>query len=606
LSWALFIAAFIFVLPAQAADPRVERDAKALQKKAIEEDNLNVNYAAAAKKLQTAVNKCGADKCGVSLKASLLRDLGAMQLLAGNVDAGKANFVQAIRLDATLDLDPAYKNPMLEGIWADVKSKGGGGGGGAAPAASGGGGAPAAGDFTHTPPPEALVRTPLALYVEYSAGELARVVVKYKSPGASDWKTLKLKKVGDGFGALIPCGDVRQGSLQYFIQGFDAQNQPAAMSGSRTAPFSVEVKTELAGDEPSLPGKPPPAQCKDKAGAAETECPPDFPGCATAKKDVGDDCDKAAQCSSGSCVAGKCAENEKKAAGAKCEADDECSSGTCSEGECSDKKASGEYCENDNQCTSGSCEDSKCTEAASTRMPRIWIGASGQLDLYVLKAATDVCIRDNRGLNLNTAGYTCIDPSSSQQFPAPGDNANITRGAGTPNSGGGLALGNIRVVLTFDYALNANMLLGARVGYVFRTDPAIGAPGTAFPPLHIEARYTWLSGGGLRSGSVAFMAFGAVGAGEFDAYVPVTVQLSQQPMSGTCTSSISGPNGEVRCAENAWITAGPVFAALGAGARFRIGNHVAVPIAVKLEGGFGGRAGFLFGIAPELGVQAGF
>jgi hypothetical protein len=603
-----FIATFCAVATA-FADPRVERDARALQKKAIEEDSLNVNYAAAVKKLQSAVNKCGADRCGAQLKATLLRDLGAMQLLAGNVEAGRGNFAQAVRLDSSLDLDPSYKNAMLEGIWSDVKSRGA-----AAPAAGGGGGggggAPASGDFTHTPPSETLVRTPLALYVEYSGGDqLGRVIVKYKIPHGSDWKTLRLKKMGDGFGGLIPCGDLAvQGSLQYFIQGFDAQNQAVAMSGSRTAPFTVEVKADIGGAEvPSLPGKPPPTQCKDKAN--ETECPPDFPGCAVTKKDVGDDCDKAAQCSSGSCVAGKCAETEKKGAGDSCETDDECTGGTCSDGKCSDKKSSGDYCENDNQCASGSCEDSKCTEAASYRLRRFWFGLGGQVDFYVLPSATDVCLRNSQGLNLNTAGYTCIDPTTSEQFPVPASvNNTITRGAGTPNSGGGFALGNIRADLTFDYALNKSMLAGIRAGWTFRTDPAKGAPGAAFPGVHLEARFTMLFGGNLMQGGIAGMVFGGLGLGEFDAFVPVTVQLTAPPPSNTCTSQATNPNvpGQTRCAENAWLAAGPFYATVGGGVRFRVGNALAIPIALKLEGAFGGRAGFLFGLAPELGLQFGF
>jgi hypothetical protein len=605
----VFIAVCIVAAPASAADPRVERDAKALQKKAIEEDNLNVNYAAAVKKLQSAVTKCGNDRCSASLKAALLRDLGAMQLLSGNVDGGKANFALAVRLDASLDLDPAYKNPMLEGIWTDVKSKGGAGAAPSAPAGGSSGGAPASGDFTHTPPPEALVRTPLAIYVEYSGSDaLGRVIVKYKGAGSSDWKTLKLKKVGDGFGAFIPCGDVRQGSLQYFIQGFDAQNQAAAMSGSRTAPFTVEVKAEIAGDVPSLPGKPPPTQCKDKGN--ETECPPDFPGCAATKKDIGDDCDKAAQCSSGACTAGKCAEQEKKAAGDKCDADDECSSGTCADNACSDKKGSGEYCENDNQCASGSCDDSKCTEAkSSSSYRRFWVGVGAQLDLYVLKAATDVCLRNPAGTNANTAGYTCVDPGSNAQFPPdPTTNSNIQPGQGTPNSGGGIALGNIRVLASFDFALSQNMLIGFRGGYVARTDPAVGSPGAAFAPVHLEARFTYLFGDKpLSKGAVSFMAFGAVGAGEFDAFVPVTVQLSSPAPPTSCTSGVTNSaTNQQRCSENAWITAGPVFAALGAGARFRLGDAFALPVALKLEGAFGGRAGFLFGLAPELAIQYGF
>jgi hypothetical protein len=619
-SWLVVFVAVVAAVPA-AADPRTERDARALQKKAIEEDNLNVNYAAAVKKLQTAVNRCGNDRCNPQLKASLYRDLGAMQLLSGNVDAGKASFAQAIRLDPTLDLDPSYKNPMLDGVWTDVKSHAGGAppaaaaGGGAAPAAGGGGGAaPAGGDFSHTPPSEALVRTPLAIYVEYNGGDqLARVIAKYKV--GNTWKTLELKKFGDGFGANIPCKDVTQGTVQYYIQGFDAQNQPIAMSGSRTAPFTVELKTELLGAEPSLPGRPPPAQCKDKS--QETECPPDFPGCKANKKDIGDDCEKNDQCSSGSCTAGKCAEAEKKSGGQSCEGDDECASGACSDGKCSDKKGSGEFCENDNQCVSGSCEDSKCTTPkGEARMNRFWVGLGTQLDIFVMPAATDACIVDPNSGKILTA-YQCVDPSSGahQNFNFPGSTANnqaIVKG-NRDGVGGGVAVGNLRLMLSFDYALNKNMLLGARAGYVLFTDSATGTPGRAFAPFHAEVRYTYLVGPSnpLTQGAASLMIFGALGVGEFDAFVPVTVVSN---ITGSTPLSCSGQSNQVNtnsqtigaCTENAWTTAGPVFAALGTGVRFRLGNFVALPIGVKLEGAFGGSAGFLFGIAPEAYLQFGF
>jgi hypothetical protein len=613
---ALFIAVSSLAAIAGASDPRVERAARALQKKAIEEDSLNVNYAAAAKKLEAALARCGADRCEVGLKAALLRDLGAMQLLAGNVDAGKASFAQSVALDGSLDLDPAYKNPMLEGIWADVKSKAGSGasrssgaGGGAVAAGATGKSGAAGGDFVHTAPTEALVRTPLALYAEPPAGEsLARVVVKYKSPGSSEWKSLRLKKMGDGFGGLIPCADVRPGTIEYFIQGFDAQDQPLAMSGSRTAPFAVEVKTALAGDVPALPGKSPPTQCKDKSD--ETECPPGFPGCKVEKKDVGDDCDQAAQCESGSCVAGKCAEatgQGKHGEGEACESDDDCSSGACANGACADKKGGGAYCESDDQCASGSCDDSKCT-APKLPYRRVWVGLAGQVDLYVLKSGTDLCLRNaNTGAPANTAGYSCVDPVSNAQFPNNQVNNTILpdHGSGPGGTSGGFAFGNIRALATLDYALSAHMLIGGRVGYVARTDPAVGSPAAAFAPLHLEARFTYLIGGGLARGAVSLMAFGAAGVGEFDAYVPVKTLLSAPPPSNLCTTSET-MDARTLCNENAWTTAGPFFGAIGAGARFRLGDAFAVPVAVKIEGAFGGAAGFLLGIAPELGIQYGF
>jgi hypothetical protein len=611
-SWLVVIVAVAAAAPA-AADPRTERDARALQKKAIEEDNLNVNYAGAVKKLQTAVNKCSNDRCSAMLKAALLRDLGAMQLLSGNVDGGKASFAQAVRIDPSLDLDSSYKNPMLDAVWNDVKSRAGGA---AAPAAGGGGvpaggGAPAAaggGDFSHTPPSEALVRTPLAIYVEYNGGDqLGRVIAKYKVGNA--WKTLELKKLGDGYGAQIPCKDVTQGMVQYYIQGFDTQNQPVAMSGSRTAPFTVELKTELLGAEPSLPNRPPPAQCKDKS--QDTECPPDFPGCHASKKDVGDDCDKNDQCSSGQCTAGKCAEAEKKGGGAACEGDDECASGSCSDNKCSDKKGGGEFCENDNQCTSGSCEDSKCTTPkgeSATR--RIWLGVGAQLDIFVMPAANDVCIVDPQSGKVLTA-YQCVDPStgSHKNFNFPGstpNNSAIQKG-NHDGVGTGVALGNVRINVSFDYALNKNMLLGARAGYVLFTDPATGTPGKAFAPFHAEVRYTYLLGSSspLTKGAASLMLFGALGVGEFDAFVPVTVVNASATPAPSCQAQ-SNQVGAAACTENAWATAGPVFAAIGTGVRFRLGDAVALPIGLKLEGAFGGSAGFLFGIAPEAYLQFGF
>ena len=142
---------------ALAADPKIEKEAQALQKKAIEEDNLNVNYAGAIKKLQSAVAKCDGDKCNSSLKAALLRDLGAMQILNGNVDEGKASFGQAIGMDSSIELDSVVQEPPARGHLERGEEEGRRGGG--APVKAGP--EPTGGDFVHSPPTEALVRTPL-------------------------------------------------------------------------------------------------------------------------------------------------------------------------------------------------------------------------------------------------------------------------------------------------------------------------------------------------------------------------------------------------------------------------------------------------------------
>ncbi len=589
-TWVVIVVAVCGVATPAKADPRAERDAQSLRKKAIEEDSLNVNYGAAVKKLQSALARCGTSKCAPGIRAALLRDLGAMQILNGSVDDGKASFAQALAVDASIDLDPAYKNPMLDGIWGDVKK------GGGAPAAPSGAahGAQPSGDFTHAPPAEGQVHTPLAIYLEYSGSEqLGKVVAKYKGTGMGDWTSLDLKKVGDGYGALIPCKDVLQGSMQYYVVGFNAQNDPVATSGSRNKPFTVAVNSQIAGPVPSLPGHDPPTQCEDTA--AGTECPPDFPGCKAPKKQQGEDCDKDAQCTDGLCIGGKCI--EKKGGGEDCEADKECSSGECSDGKCSSKKGSGDTCEADDDCASGKCEDEKCEAGeggAGGKLNRFWAGLSLQGDLYVMPAANNVCqLNSALTLPINTAGYWCVNTSNGAYLPGKSANLNSEIDPRKDQVAGGAAFGNLRILATLDYALNPNMMVGLRVGYVLFTNSAAGSPGPAFAPLHIEARFTYLFGrDALISKPVAFMLLGALGVGEFDAFVPVTV------------NALVPPGGSI--AANAWLTAGPGFFALGPGLRVKLADRVAGTFAVKFEGPFGGTAGFLPGIAPELGVQYGF
>jgi hypothetical protein len=428
----------------------------------------------------------------------------------------------------------------------------------------------------------------------------------------SDWKTVTLKKVDSGFGGMIPCKDVQQGNILYFIQGFNAQNDPVATSGSKGKPFTVEVKDEVEGPPPSLPGEEPPKQCTGAAASAETECPPDFPGCAGAGKDAGEECDKDKECKSHSCLDGKCAEGSL-AEGEECEKDAQCKSGMCTDDKkCgAAKKGEGEECGADDECDSGKCREDKCQGAGrGGKFPRVWIGGALQLDLLLLPGGQDVCVLNFKtgigGLSDNP-GYSCIDPSNGANFPGGGQkdggkalNLMIAQSAGPPPSDevktGGFKPANLRLLVSIDYALNQNMLLGARAGYVLFTDPG-ASPGAAFPPLHLEARFTLLVGhNALTKKGIAPMLFAGVGAGEFDAFVPVTV-LSNPKVTGKAQTELP---------ENAWLTAGPIFASAGGGARFLLSSKVAATAALKFEAGFGGAAGFLPGIAPELGLQFGF
>jgi hypothetical protein len=590
--------------PLWGAEPAVEKQALALQKKAIEEDNLNLNYPEAIKKLATAISKCGADKCSATLKGALYRDLGAMLVLNGSVDDGRSAFAKALALDASLELDPAYKTPGLDNIWSDVKRKTGGGGGASAGGGGGetggppdAGGAPPSGDFAHAPAAAQLVRTPVPVYAEYLGSEkLSRVVVKYRGAGMADWKSVELRKTATGYGGLVPCGDVAEGKLQYYIQGYGPSEDPIAASGSRTKPFTVAIAQELSGPPPSLPGQEPPKQCPPGAGGGD--CPPDFPGCHSARKLIGEDCTTNGECESGSCASAKCA--ERKGEGDPCESDDQCLSDACTDGKCvGGRKPVGDACASDDECSSGACEEGKCSEKASSKkkMRRIWIGVAGSLDFTLLPASDNVCALNMGGRSpVNTAGYQCVDPATGANFPGTNGNLNsaIAQGRGVDvgdQVAGGFTTSNLRLLVSFDYALTMNVLLGARAGYVLFTDPA-NAPGGAFAPIHLEARGTFLVGRNALIENVAPLLLVAAGVGEFDASIGVTVQF-KAPMGGTRS-------------ENAWVTAGPLFIAGGGGLRVLMAPTVAATAVVKAEGAFGGSSGLLFGFAPELGFQVGF
>jgi hypothetical protein len=261
------------------------------------------------------------------------------------------------------------------------------------------------------------------------------------------------------------------------------------------------------------------------------------------------------------------------------------------------KKQIGQPCDREDDCAIGTCSDGKCNAVAvealaAPKERRVWIGIALSLDLDIPPWARDVCVLNSDLKSAaNGAGYRCVDPATSANFPPDAQtNADIDRTHGDGVGNGALLLGNARILASLDYALNPNMLLGARAGFVLFTYPASN-PGPAFPPLHLEARFTYLFGDDALTSSFAPMVFVAGGASEFDTHIGVQLRLT-----GT------GKNMN----EDAWLTAGPLFGAAGGGARFLVGQRTATTVAIKGVAAFGGSARFLFGIAPEVGVQFGF
>lgn len=272
---ATLLAALVTLGASPARGEAKDDAALELAKKAIQTDYLATKFEDAEKKLQEAITLCGEKECSAKVKAQLHRDLAVVYIGGMNrVDEGKKAFAAALKLDPAVQLDAELTSPEMQAAFDEVKK------GAVAPAPGPGPSEPAAsseGDLVHTPPAEQAILTPLPLYAELPAGMSAvKVVLKYKVFGSSDWKVVQMKPVGQGYGLEIPCADIGSltGTVRYFIQAFDAENNPVSWSGTRDKPNSVAVKMERQGEPPHLPGQPPPAKCQD-AG----DCPPEFPGC---------------------------------------------------------------------------------------------------------------------------------------------------------------------------------------------------------------------------------------------------------------------------------------------------------------------------------------
>jgi hypothetical protein len=573
----LALALSLFCRPAAAQNKATETQARGLQKKAMEEDYLNVDLDKATEKLKEAIAKCGSDKCSANLRAVLRRDLATVQSAANKKDDALATMVEALRIDGSIQLDANYKTKEIEAIYAAAKK----GGGGAAPSSSGGG--TPSGDFTHTPAADQAVRTPLPVYVEYGGSEaVTKVVVKYKAFGMTEFKTLELKKMGTGWGATVPCADVLEGNIQYYIQGFNANNDPVATGGDRNNPYKVAIAKTISGDPPHLPGQQPPAQC------AETgDCPPDFPGCK--KGGVVDD----------------------------------------------GLKGEGEDCEEDNQCKSGTCKSEKCTAPPEGdtgdkgKLRRVWIGASFSIDLPFLSSAQNVCALNPANALPFAGTYGCVN-SSGANYPASsgsnGDqNASLLTGSNQSDQvNGGITHGNLRILASLDYALNYNFLIGARVGFTALTYP--GSTVSSFPPIHLEARATYVIGKeALAKTGIAPVVFLAAGVAPFSGNVGVTIfecdNDAGQPIATPKTPIPNNGKADVKCPAGsanpdgaahqgspqnvaAWRVGGPGFVAPGGGVRWAFSARAAMMLNLKLAMAFGN--GFMFVPTPELAMQVGF
>ena len=389
------------------------------------------------------------------------------------------------------------------------------------------------GDFVHTPPTMQKVGLPVPIYVEYlGVAKVVRVSVKYRIGASAEWKRLELKRMGSGYGGLVPCEDVSGGTLSYWLVGFDDGGDTVATGGDATHAYTVPIRPQMKGEAPHLPGRPPPTKCEGEATERTAPEPP-----------------KASPV-----VEERAAVEERPSEPEKEHGDD----------------------------SHAPKEDEPPTPGGYARL---WVGISGTFELVPMPEGDDVCQLNQMAGPSTSVGYYCTNPDGTD-FPSrssPAQNAQLLNGQ-SGHIDSGLRVGDVRALLAVDYALSQNLLLGMRGGYVLNAYPGQDAAkdGRAFGSrLHLEGRATYVFGREPLGGAgLAPTVFAGAGIGEFDGHATTAVTLSgaaaQQP-------------------ESVWLTDGPFFVVVGGGLRYQLSRRAAFVADVRVNGAVGASFLLTFG-----------
>ena len=466
-----------FTLPAFAQYTRDNAASKKIDE-AINEHYLATDFDKAEQVLTGTVAACG-DKCSPPVIAKAWMYVGIVRGSGKNDQAGaKEAFQKAFASDPAVKLDAQLATPETQKTFNDLNGAGVGAPAAAAPAANEEAGEK--GGVKCTPDVREL-QTLRPIPLECSSDEeVASMEIRYKSFGSDEWKSVKMKKVGDAYRGEVPCDATGSaGTLKLYVRALDAAGESVDSFGSKAKPIEFMASESSSATPPSYPGEPAPARCM-----AKEECPPDFPGCSSAKH--GD-----------------------KAWGEVCESSSECKQGLqCSDGTCEAAPS----CETDADCESGTCSENKCSvpEGATPKgkYKKNWLGIHFGQDIAMI-GGSNVCTDASRD-----SGYSCFLQGTDVQY-----NGRAYPGAGIST---GTVLATRRIMLSFDRAFTPNITVGVRLGYALSGGPPVS--GKSFLPFHGELRLAyWFGKGALAKKGLRPYVHAGGGIAQVDAKVKVNV-----------------------------------------------------------------------------------
>jgi hypothetical protein len=261
----------------------------------------NLDIETAKKALEDAVKAAERGNTHGPALARTYANLGVVLVGGlGDTPGGTDAFMHALKEDPNVEPDPIVSTPEVMTSFNTAKRKVASGAP-AKPIAAVAAAAPVAvqqgpieGNLAHTPAAEQLSQTAVPVYVAKGGVEAETLKIFYRSLGMSKPKSAEMKETEEGFSYLIPCADVFEPSVEYFIIAEDDDGDQVGNSGTPQHPVVVPIVTARTQAAPALPGQPAPQPC----GAVE-ECPPGMPGCSAGTGQLGDTCHNSGECSSG-------------------------------------------------------------------------------------------------------------------------------------------------------------------------------------------------------------------------------------------------------------------------------------------------------------------
>jgi hypothetical protein len=548
---------------ASGADAKVEGEARKLQGDAMDVDFLSLDLAAAKKKLQDALKKCGEDKCSKKLVASLHRDLGVV--LVNNKDAkgGQSEFEAALEADENIVISKDYlDNPDVKKAWEAAKKAGA-----SAPTTTATGKPTASATSTKpetnegsitvkTAIAEAGYKLPIVIDIEEEA---EKIKLSYKTAAMDKYKTVEAKKAGKKYLVEIGCEDTQfPGEIKFYVRAYDGEGNEVDHAGTPKKPHLIKLVDKLPEGEEgaTYPDGKEPEKCTDKA-----DCQPGFPCASANKKHQGDGCDN----------------------------DDECDSGLA----CVPNDNGTKWCYE-------AGEGQGTPKKAPSKAKRMWLGADFQIDALYLSGDSNVC---------KASTWACVfhDPATGDHdvglaaTDAHPDNINTWDDA-AGNTKAGMVVGTMRAFVSFDYFVTPNISVGARIGYAFNGN---NAKTVSFFPLHAEVRGQYFFGKDpLATTGLKPYVMASGGAAEFDAPVQ-EIKVIPEDQSGIACNDGTSPSPGTPCrltGVKGYRLAGQGFVALGGGMWVLVTPNVSINVGLKALFPI---PTFSFGLAPEFGIKIG-